>query len=190
MSRYIDAVERTLDFNKIRNTKGITLVALIVTIIIMLILAGVTIQQLTGNGLITKAQQAVLESKYANAAEKVALAVNASYDVTGSLNDNYLKENLNKIDGINKLVETVEYDLKVVVDGFEFTISEFGVITGNKDVVIADDEENKLPENEQDPNIGKEVSLKEGWGTQNVTYVKTSDGTETKEIKLYGFHAQ
>lgn len=156
--------------------------ALIVTIIIMLILAGVTIQQLTGNGLITKAQQAALESRYANAAEKVALAVNASYDVTGSLNDNYLKENLNKIDGINKPVDTVEYDLKVVVDGFEFTISEFGVITGKKDFVIADEE---LPENtpENPQETGKEVALKDGWGMQHVTYVKTSDGTEVKTLE-------
>lgn len=40
---------------KIRN-KGITLVALVVTIIILLILAGITIIQLTGNGLFEKTQ--------------------------------------------------------------------------------------------------------------------------------------
>ena len=70
--------------NKIKSTKGITLISLVVTIVVLLILAGVTIQQLTGNGLFSKAQQAALESKYASAAEKVALAVNASYDTTGN----------------------------------------------------------------------------------------------------------
>ena len=150
----------------------------------LLILAGVTIQQLTGSGLVKKTQQAALESKYANAAEKVALAVNASYDTTGSLNENYLKENLNKIDGINEPVETVSYDLKVIVDGFEFTISEYGIITGNKDVVVGDGE-TKLPENspENPQEAGKEVALKDGWGTQHVTYVKTSDGTEVKTLE-------
>ena len=168
--------------NKIKSTKGITLISLVVTIVVLLILAGVTIQQLTGNGLFSKAQQAALESKYASAAEKVALAVNASYDTTGNLNDNYLKDNLNKIDGIKEPVETVEYDLKVVVDGFEFTISEFGIITGKKDFVIADEElPENTPQNPQD--AGKEVALKDGWGTQNVTYVKTSDGTEVKTLE-------
>ena len=169
---------------KLKNEYGITLVALVITIIILLILAGVTIQQLTGSGLVKKTQQAALESKYANAAEKVALAVNASYDTTGSLNENYLKENLNKIDGINEPIETVSYDLKVIVDGFEFTISEYGIITGNKDVVVGDGE-TKLPENspENPQEAGKEVALKDGWGTQHVTYVKTSDGTEVKTLE-------
>ena len=144
-----------------------------------------TIQQLTGNGLFSKAQQAAQESKYANAAEKVTLAVNTSYDSTGKLNDNYLKDNLNKIDGIKEKVEEVKYDLKVVVDGFEFTISEFGTITGNKDIEIAEDGETKLPENTptNPQEAGKEVALKDGWGTQNVTYIKTSDGTEVKTIE-------
>lgn len=51
-----------------KNTKGITLVALVVTIIILLILAGVTIMQLTENGLFENAKLA--EEKYKNAQEK------------------------------------------------------------------------------------------------------------------------
>ena len=44
---------------KIRNKRGITLIALVVTIIVLLILAGVTIATLTGeNGILTKAQEA------------------------------------------------------------------------------------------------------------------------------------
>lgn len=42
----------------IKNTKGITLVALVITIIILLILAGITIAQLTGNGLFENAKLA------------------------------------------------------------------------------------------------------------------------------------
>ena len=115
-----------------KRTNGITLIALVITIVVLLILAGISIQAITSTGLFEKTKQATQESKYANAAEKVALAVNASYDETGKINDNYLKENVNKIEGLNKKVETVTYDLKIVVDGFEFTISEYGKITGEK----------------------------------------------------------
>ena len=80
----------------------------------------------------SKEQQAALESKYANAAEKVVLAVNASYDTTGKINEDLLKENINKIYGLDKKVEQVTFDLKIVVDGFEFTISEYGKVTGEK----------------------------------------------------------
>ena len=162
---------------KNKTNKGITLVALVITIIILLILTGVTIVQLTSNGLLTKAQQAAKESKYANAAEKVALAVNASYDTTGSLNDDYLKDNLNRIDGINEPVEKVEYDLKVVVDGFEFTISKYGKITGEKTEVAT------LPDNTTDTKAGIEVKLPEKWGTQAVSYIDTTDGTEVTTLE-------
>ena len=47
------------------NQKGITLVALVITIIILLILAGISISALTGSGLLAKAQDA--EKKYDNA---------------------------------------------------------------------------------------------------------------------------
>lgn len=42
-----------------KNEKGITLIALVITIIVLLILAGVTIATLTGNnGILTKANEA------------------------------------------------------------------------------------------------------------------------------------
>ena len=42
-----------------KNTKGITVIALIVTIIILLILAGISISVMTGeNGLFTRAKEA------------------------------------------------------------------------------------------------------------------------------------
>ena len=43
-------------FSNIKKDNGITLVVLVITIIILLILAGITIAQLTGNGLFEKAQ--------------------------------------------------------------------------------------------------------------------------------------
>lgn len=52
-----------------KSTKGITLVALVVTIIILLILAGVSIAALTNTELFEKAKKAEHESKNAQELE-------------------------------------------------------------------------------------------------------------------------
>ena len=57
-----------------RNIKGITLVALVVTIIILLILAGISIATLTGSGLFEKARLAEQESKNAQEREEAEIA--------------------------------------------------------------------------------------------------------------------
>ena len=59
--------------NKIRNTKGITLIALVITIILLLILAGIAITQLTQNGLLGKAKVLKEISNYTSAKEIVEL---------------------------------------------------------------------------------------------------------------------
>lgn len=49
---------------KLKSKQGITLIALVITIIVLLILAGVTIATLTGeNGILTKATQAQIETR-------------------------------------------------------------------------------------------------------------------------------
>mgnify|MGYP002439097254 CR=1 FL=1 len=151
------------------------MVALVITIVILLILAGISIQAITNTGLFENAKKAAEESKYANAEEKVKMAVMASYDENASLNKNLLKDSLNKIDGINPQVKEVEWDLKVNVDGYEFTITEYGTVT-----CVGRKEQEKLPENNKDnpQDAGKEVALKAGWGEETTAVVKTSDGTE------------
>ena len=53
--------------NKLKNQKGITLLVLVVTITILLILAGITIGTLTGdNGIIQNAGKAKKETEIAN----------------------------------------------------------------------------------------------------------------------------
>ena len=49
---------------KIKENKGITLIALVITIIVLLILAGVTIAMLTGhNGLLNKTSESKIASE-------------------------------------------------------------------------------------------------------------------------------
>ena len=57
-----------LNVKMYKEKRGITLVALVITIIILLILAGISIAQLTGNGLFENAKLA--KEKYKNAQEK------------------------------------------------------------------------------------------------------------------------
>lgn len=60
-----------------KQERGITLIALVITIIVLLILAGVSIAMLTGeNGLLSRSKNAVIESKIADCKEHVMLTVN------------------------------------------------------------------------------------------------------------------
>lgn len=60
---------------KKKNNLGVTLIALAVTIIVMLILAGITISALTGNsGITSQANKAKLSNKVAQISEKIKLA--------------------------------------------------------------------------------------------------------------------
>ena len=62
--------------NKLKERKGITLIALVITIIVLLILAGVSITMLTGeNGILTKAKSEKTRTENASAEEKVKLAI-------------------------------------------------------------------------------------------------------------------
>lgn len=60
---------------KERNNKGITLIALVITIIVLLILAGVAIATLTGdNGILTKASSSKIKNEQATVKEQIILA--------------------------------------------------------------------------------------------------------------------
>ena len=61
-----------------KNNKGITLIALVITIIVLLILAGVSIAMLTGeNGILTRANDSKIATTDAEVVEKVNMELNA-----------------------------------------------------------------------------------------------------------------
>ena len=69
-----------------KNNKGITLIALVVTIIVLLILAGVSIAMLSGqNGILNRASEASWESKLRSASETI------SYNITEEITEYYNK---------------------------------------------------------------------------------------------------
>ena len=63
-----------------RNNKGITLIALVITIIVLLILAGVSIAMLSGeNSILGRSRQTVWANELGEGRDKVALEWNAAY---------------------------------------------------------------------------------------------------------------
>ena len=117
--------------SKLKNQKAITLISLIVTIVILIILAGITISMTVGdNGIITRAREA--SNLYINAQEKEQAEINV------------LAEQLANGE------------------------------TGS--------DGNKLPENTKNTEAGTEVKLEPGWGTENVSYIRTKDGSEVKNV--------
>lgn len=59
-----------------KNQKGITLIALVITIIVLLILAGITIAMLTGdNGLLTRSQNSANDNAIAGAKDIVSMDI-------------------------------------------------------------------------------------------------------------------
>ena len=99
--------------------KGITLIALVITIIVLLILAGVTIATLTGeNGILTKATEANEETIKAKEQEQVDLAVSAirgddAYTGNNTLNATNLKNEIEKLNGEGTVEVTGEKTLTI-----------------------------------------------------------------------------
>ena len=112
------------------NSKGITLIALVVTIIVLLILAGVSIATLTGpNGLLTRVNDAKTATGKAGAKEKVQVEVVGSYDNSGNLDKEMLNENLKNVEGLTSGTPITGFPATVVVDGYEVTIDANGKVT-------------------------------------------------------------
>ena len=109
---------------------GITLITLVITIIILLILAGVSIATLTGqNGLLAKANTARTETKKANAEEQVKIAVAGSLSDDGKLTVNKVKEELRKIPNVGEIRDTDGgFPIEVDLDGYTFIIDENGKV--------------------------------------------------------------
>ena len=113
--------------------KGITLIALVITIIVLLILAGVSIAMLTGeNGILSQAQKAGEQTDIGQEKEAIALAYNgAKAENNGGDVDT---DDLNRNFGYNDTDATAEGSNPITVtfkeSGRQYTIDENGIISG------------------------------------------------------------
>ena len=122
--------------NQIKERKGITLIGLIVTIIILLILAGVTVMTLTGdNGLLTKAGEAKDISEKGEIEEQIKLAYNEwkLRKETGETVDlqNTVQTTLDKMYD-NATVNKQGKAISINVKGYEFTLIDDGTMEEGK----------------------------------------------------------
>ncbi len=146
-----------------KSTKGITLIALVVTIIILLLLAGISIAMLTGNnGILTQGQRAKEETRIAGVEEVVKLYKQGKYidSTTGSVTEN-ADEMLENLKG-QKLVSEDEIDRENEIitikrkDGSIAKEIQYGMVT----ITIS-----KTPENENARRITLKVESVEGTKT-------------------------
>ena len=72
--------------NIFKQRKGITLIALVITIIVLLILAGISISMLSGdNSILQKATDAKINTDNANEKEQIQIVVLGSYNDNAKL---------------------------------------------------------------------------------------------------------
>ena len=101
-----------------KKSKGITLIALIITIIVLLILAGVSLRLVAGNeGILGRAEKAVTKNDEASAREKLEL------ELQGLLIARKSGEKFNLEDELTNKGFIVDGDM-VTVDGYQFKIDE------------------------------------------------------------------
>lgn len=114
--------------NTLRRNKGITLIALVVTIIVLLILAGISIMMLTGqNGILNRAGEAKEVTGTSQTEERVKLAYNyavvAQYTEDNPEFINVMTKELEKTYGEGKVSITEKDGLyTVIIDGKEYTV--------------------------------------------------------------------
>ena len=88
-----------------KKEKGITLIELVITIIVLLILAGVTIATLTGdNGILTKANEAKDKNTQEKAKELIMLEFDSSFNLNGEFDKNLFEKNMKKNLGVNLII--------------------------------------------------------------------------------------
>ena len=147
----------------LRKNSGITLVSLVITIIILLILAGITIATLTGeNGLFARAQRAKIKSQLASAKEEVSLAIAAkiseNYDNIDSITPKMVVDEINKKQGNSVYAENESsFQTNIVYPSNSHGIKEKIIVTVNEKLEIVEVKtDTGITENE--PNKGNDGS--------------------------------
>ena len=139
--------------------RGITLIALVITIIVLLILAGVTIAMLTGNnGILTKATEAKQETTEAAAKEKIQSEVVGSYGTDGNVSIDELNKNLQNINGIKYNGNAISDSNKIAnlpaiveLDGYKTIIGADGKI--KEKITLQTEKQNEMLNNAENSYI-------------------------------------
>lgn len=123
--------------NILKNEIGITLVALIITIIILLILAGITLSTLTGeNGLFSRAKEAKIKTQIAGIIEQIQIDIyDKQLENQGDMSDDTLKAILEKYGVLSKEGEKlIDKTLTTTKENYEIKVSDIFNATTKKDI--------------------------------------------------------
>ena len=181
---------------KVKQSKGITLIALVITIIVLLILVGVAISMLTGeNGILKMAEKAKVESEIAKVEELGKLELDkVSIDGLGQVEDAtaqtavmaYLGEQGYKCESVSTTTETINGIL--IKDDKGKNIDEIGLLQGkNKSIKVALDTEGETNSKNYVTILGKQYELivnKNEVKVSREEYKKPVSGENGYEIKL------
>ena len=114
-------------YKTLKRNKGITLIALVVTIIVLLILAGISIMMLTGqNGILNRASEAKEKTEDAQNDELVKFAVTSSIGTDGLIDLNQLKTEIESQGG---RVTGTTFPVTVTMGKTSYQIDQYGNIT-------------------------------------------------------------
>ena len=126
----------------IRENGGITLIALILTVIVALILAGITIGAISGdNGLINSTINAKEEAEIANEKEIINIAVirSISKNRFGNLEEEEFQSELNREVGEDGIVEATdignEFEVIFIENNRYYTVDKNGNIGDMQEII-------------------------------------------------------
>ncbi|MCI9177825.1 MAG: hypothetical protein HFJ28_04560 [Clostridia bacterium] len=119
--------------------KGITLIALVVTIVVLLILAGITIQVILQGGIIETAGNASEQYKIAAAREKISITL-SSAQMDKATNIKYNQEDYLDEFIVNNMSNTEVIEDIVITDGYAFeldrSVPKIGEYLGKKEDLV------------------------------------------------------
>ena len=124
---------------KEKSIKGITLVALVITIIILLILAGISIQIITNTGLFEKAKEARKQNEISNIKEQIQLELYAKQaEKAGEITEYDLRSIIEKYGTVN--YEENKTTIKGITTNNGYEISIADIYTGelSEEKLVAD----------------------------------------------------
>ena len=149
---------------KLKRNKGITLIALVITIIVLLIIAGVSIAMLTGeNGLLIKAINAKNETNKAGAKEAVQMEVAGSFTNDGTYSKELAKSNLktNLKIPVEDIKDNSDGSFNVKYKGIELTVKINGKVI--EKTIIPGEKVEKTEKNNYTDLLGKKATVPEGF---------------------------
>ena len=159
---------------------GITIISLVVTIIVLMILAGISIYSFTRyNGTVDEAKEKAKIEDYKTQMEKILLDLQAESSL-GLSNENLMEkfaEEVKKIEGISEEdIEIEEEKVKVKTqEGFEFEITIYGVEYIGKNGELLDSDDIGSKENTPQQGEVKIIYDKVSWNSSKEITLEAND---------------